>query len=118
MSKETVGLIRFTVMFFENHCMLHSFRSRLPKITSLSYGFQAERQQKYSFKALLNAISEKKFVYGSKLGLFVQNNKTQKQESFYIELPHKHPEAQADVIVDVDDYKIDITELLERLSQQ
>jgi len=104
-------------MFYDQCCTLHNFSSPLREITSFSFGFQPDTNKVYDFKELTRIISEMKFPYGLKLGLFVQNNQTREKEKFYINIPVKHPNAQADKVIDHGPYELNITEILKRISQ-
>src|SRR4030042_2671302 len=114
MPERRPGLIRFEITFYDNFCTLGKFRSRLSGVKSFGFGFQKDRNNSYEFDELTRIIREKEFRYGSKVGLFMKNNQTGRQEDFAITIPAKHPEAGADKVIKDDGYEIDITELLER----
>jgi hypothetical protein len=118
MPKEKSGLIRFGLMFNDQFCILRRFRSRLRAMKLFGFGFQADKSKIYDFDGLTSSIREMRFKYGSKLGLFVQNNQTREQEEFNFEIPPKNPDAQVDKAIYCDQYEMDITEILDRISKQ
>lgn len=118
MSNLPIGLIQFGIMFFWEYCKLRKFSSPLRGNTSFSFGFQNEKNTIYDFDELTKAISEREFPYNYKVGLFVQNNKTQRREIFNITIPPKLPGAEPDKTLQKDGYELDITEILERVSKR
>ncbi len=116
MVKKLRVLIKFGIMFYDEDCILRRFRSPLRAMKSFSFGFQPDKSKIYSFDELTTIISGRKYSYGSRLGLFVQNNQTRKQGQFNFDIPPLHPDAQANITVFDNGYEMDITRILARIS--
>jgi len=112
MTEERLGIIKFRARFQEKLCSLQDFVSPLRGMTLLSFGFQADRIKTYDFDGLTHILSNLQFEYGATLGLFVQNNQTQKQVEFIFHGPDRPPDAQSGRTADYGDFEIDITEIL------
>jgi hypothetical protein len=112
MAEENLGIIKFRAHFQEKYCTLKDFISPLREMPALSFGFQSDRIKTYEFEGLTRILSSLQFEYGGTLGLFVQNNQTQKQAEFIFHAPDRPPDVQSGGTIEYGDFEIDITQIL------
>lgn len=112
MTQERHGVIKFRAHYQAEFCTLQDFVSPLRGMRLLSFGFQADRIKTYDFDGLTRILSSLQFEFGATLGLFVQNDQTQKHADFIFHAPDRPPDTQSDKTIGYGDFEIDITEIL------
>jgi hypothetical protein len=58
MSEKKMGLMKFTVFFYDNFCTLRNFVSPLRGTKSFSFGFQTDKSKIYNFDELTSTINK------------------------------------------------------------